>query len=84
MKKIYKIPKNILAGIIWIYQKIFSFDHGFLKVFYPYGFCKFYPTCSEYSKQAVLKYGIIKGVALSIRRLSHCHPFSQSRVDLLN
>ena len=39
--------------------------------------CKFYPTCSEYTKQAVEKYGVIKGGAKGIIRILKCNPFSK-------
>ena len=83
MKKLFYLPKYIVIGILWIYQKTLSFDHGPLKIFYPYGYCKFYPTCSEYSKQAVAKYGVIKGILMTINRLIKCHPWSQPQVNLV-
>ena len=44
---------NHLAVILIIaYQKTLSPDHGWLKYRHPYGFCHFYPSCSEYAKQA--------------------------------
>ena len=39
--------------------------------------CKYYPTCSEYSKQAIKKYGALKGSFLSIKRIIKCNPFSK-------
>lgn len=38
--------------------------------------CRFYPTCSEYAKQAILKYGLGKGIVKGVVRLLRCHPFS--------
>jgi putative membrane protein insertion efficiency factor len=35
--------------------------------------CRFTPTCSEYSIQAIQKYGFLKGVYLGIKRISRCH-----------
>lgn len=43
--------------------------------------CKYYPTCSEYSKQAINKYGVIKGILLSIKRFLKCNPFSKGGYD---
>lgn len=45
--------------------------------------CRFYPTCSEYSKQAIFKYGILKGGFLALKRILKCHPFHKGGVDLL-
>jgi len=38
--------------------------------------CRFQPGCSDYTKQAILKYGLIKGVWKGLIRILHCHPFS--------
>jgi hypothetical protein len=38
--------------------------------------CRFEPSCSEYTKQATQKYGLIKGVCKGIKRILRCHPFS--------
>ncbi len=43
--------------------------------------CRFYPTCSSYCYQAIEKYGIKKGVFLTIRRLLRCHPFCLGGYD---
>tara|TARA_B110000459_G_C16177866_1_gene302382 strand:- start:42 stop:254 length:213 start_codon:yes stop_codon:yes gene_type:complete len=45
--------------------------------------CRFTPTCSEYSIQAIDKYGPIKGTWLSIKRVSRCHPWSKNGYDPL-
>ncbi len=45
--------------------------------------CKYYPSCSEYMKQAINKYGCIKGIFLGLIRLLKCNPFSKGGVDLL-
>tara|TARA_B100001109_G_scaffold18950_1_gene13545 strand:- start:238 stop:453 length:216 start_codon:yes stop_codon:yes gene_type:complete len=43
--------------------------------------CRFTPTCSEYTKQAIIKHGIIKGTYLGIKRISKCHPWGKSGYD---
>ncbi|MFA6274442.1 MAG: membrane protein insertion efficiency factor YidD [Candidatus Paceibacterota bacterium] len=45
--------------------------------------CVFYPTCSEYSKQAIKKYGICKGLFLGLKRILRCHPWQKNNIDLL-
>lgn len=45
------------------------------------GCCRFYPTCSEYMKIAVQRYGVLKGVYLGLRRLGRCHPFNLGGYD---
>jgi putative membrane protein insertion efficiency factor len=47
----------------------------------PEGTCRFYPTCSHYTYQAIAKYGIIKGGALGFWRLLRCQPFSPGGYD---
>ena len=49
-----------------------------------FGFhCKYYPTCSEYTKQAIEKYGILKGSFLGAKRILRCNPFSKGGYDPL-
>lgn len=45
--------------------------------------CKYYPTCSEYAKQAIEKYGPLKGTWLGIKRFLKCNPFSKGGYDPL-
>ncbi len=45
--------------------------------------CKFYPTCSQYAKQAFKKYGFFKGLFLSVKRFLKCNPFSKGGYDPL-
>lgn len=45
--------------------------------------CRFYPTCSEYSKQAIIKYGAIKGLFLTVKRILKCHPLHPGGYDPL-
>ncbi len=66
--------KKILIKIIELYQITPLSSH--LK-------CKFYPTCSEYAKEAINTYGAFKGTLLSIKRILKCNPFSKGGVDLV-
>lgn len=43
--------------------------------------CRFYPTCSHYSYQAIEKYGLIKGGWLAVKRIGRCHPFHPGGYD---
>jgi hypothetical protein len=45
--------------------------------------CKYYPTCSEYTKQAIEKYGLVKGCFLGFKRIIKCNPFSKGGYDPL-
>ncbi len=75
--------KNFILFLIRFYQHSLSLDHGPLKFLRPHGQCKFYPTCSTYSYQAVDKYGILRGTWLSIKRIIRCHPWSKGGYDPL-
>lgn len=67
--------------LIKLYQKTLSFDHGLISVFFPQGYCKYQPTCSEYGYQAIEKYGILKGGIMVIWRILRCNPFSKGGHD---
>ena len=43
--------------------------------------CRFYPSCSEYTRQAMERYGLQRGVWLGVKRLSRCHPFNPGGYD---
>ncbi|MGQ9477684.1 MAG: membrane protein insertion efficiency factor YidD [Candidatus Bipolaricaulia bacterium] len=43
--------------------------------------CRFYPSCSEYARQAILKHGLLKGGWLALKRLARCHPLSPGGYD---
>ena len=43
--------------------------------------CRFYPTCSEYMREAVAKHGTVRGVWLGLKRLGRCHPFHAGGYD---
>lgn len=44
--------------------------------------CRFIPTCSEYTKLKIEKYGFLKGTYLGIKRILRCNPFGKSGIDL--
>lgn len=81
-KIVWHFPRKIMVFLISIYQRTISSDHGgILKVFYPYGYCRFTPSCSEYSKQAFLKYGFVKGLFKSAWRILRCNPWNKGGHD---
>ena len=43
--------------------------------------CRFLPTCSEYTKDAIIKFGLIKGTSLGFKRIIKCHPWGKSGHD---
>jgi putative membrane protein insertion efficiency factor len=43
--------------------------------------CRYYPSCSDYMRQAVEKYGPVRGVWMGIKRIARCHPFHHGGLD---
>ncbi len=64
--------KSFVLFLIGIYQKISKYTPSV---------CRFYPTCSEYTRQAILKYGLRKGGWLGIKRICRCHPWNEGGYD---
>jgi putative membrane protein insertion efficiency factor len=83
-KTISKIPRKLVGAVIKLYQLTLSPDHGLARGRYPAGFCRHYPSCSEYSRQAILKYGVVKGGWQGLRRIARCNPWVQPSVDPIN
>lgn len=75
------LPKNITLKLILLYQATLSLDHGFLKKLFPYGYCRFYPTCSVYAYQAIERYGLIRGGFKALWRLLRCNPWNKGGND---
>lgn len=64
--------KYVLLFFIKIYQ--------FFSKFTP-KVCRFEPTCSEYTRQAIVKYGAVKGSWLGVKRICRCHPGNPGGYD---
>lgn len=45
------------------------------------GHCRFYPSCSVYTREAIEKHGVLRGLGLGGKRLLKCHPFHPGGVD---
>jgi putative membrane protein insertion efficiency factor len=43
--------------------------------------CRFYPSCSEYALDALRRYGLVKGLWLTVKRIAKCHPLSDGGYD---
>ncbi|MBN1331572.1 membrane protein insertion efficiency factor YidD [Candidatus Dojkabacteria bacterium] len=69
--------------MIRIYQKLFSFDHAFWANPAKFRVCIFHPSCSEYTYQAIDKFGVIRGGLMGVARIIRCNPFSKPGADLV-
>ena len=67
--------KWLVISLLYLYRYIFSPLLG------PH--CRFYPSCSCYAITAVENHGIMRGIFLTIKRLSKCHPWHAGGVDLV-
>ena len=65
--------KKLFLSIIRIYQR-------FISPMTP-PTCRFYPTCSEYTKEAIEVYGAFKGGYMGVKRILKCHPFHEGGFD---
>ena len=65
--------KTVLIKLITLYQLTLSMLIGQQ--------CRFHPTCSQYTREAIEAHGVIKGCKLGLRRISHCHPWHEGGYD---
>jgi len=71
---LWNIPQVIVLTLIRIYQLTIS-------RILPSGTCRFYPTCSHYTYQAIAKYGLFRGGWMGFKRILRCQPFNPGGCD---
>lgn len=77
-----------ILKIINFYQKYLSLDQGVVRTIFigkdsDFSVCRHSPTCSDYTYQAIEKYGLGKGSFLGIKRIIRCNPFNKGGFDPL-
>lgn len=75
------IVQKIAVHTIRLYQRTLSPDTGWFSYRYPYGACRFTPTCSTYTLQAIERRGVLLGTLLGMRRVLRCHPWQAGGFD---
>jgi uncharacterized protein len=65
--------KPLLLAVIRIYQYVFRPMLG--------ANCRFYPSCSDYAREAIEKHGALTGASLAARRVLRCHPYHRGGYD---
>lgn len=67
------LPKRLIISLIAAYQYFLSPLIG--------NRCRFHPSCSRYTREAVEKHGALAGSLLGLRRICRCHPFHEGGID---
>lgn len=75
---LHRVLCSVALALLFLYQRLIS---PFLTVAFRSSGCRFHPTCSEFARQAVLRYGLPRGALMTLRRLSRCHPFHPGGYD---
>lgn len=67
------LPRNIIVVLLKGYRAVISPLYGDV--------CRYYPSCSHYTLQAVQHHGAVRGTWLGARRIARCHPWARGGVD---
>ena len=82
LRWLWMAPRRAVVLLIVVYQKTLSPDHGLFKHRFAHGYCPFTPSCSEYGRRALVKYGLVYGGIKTAWRICRCHPWTHGGVDL--
>ncbi len=73
--------RSLVLAAISLYQRTLSPDHGWGRVFFPHGCCRYTPTCSAYTAEAISRFGVRHGGWLGAKRIVRCHPWAAGGPD---
>lgn len=79
--KITELPKNSGKLMIKTYQNTLSLDHSFWGKKMGYRVCIYHPSCSQYTYEAVDKFGLLRGSVMGFFRVLRCGPWSTPGYD---
>ena len=80
MSKLSILWKWVKKVLVWVLLLPIRFYQVCITPYTPPS-CRFQPTCSEYARQAILKHGPFKGLALAVWRILRCNPWGGSGYD---
>lgn len=69
--------RQLILSLIRLYQHSLSPDHGLWRR----PGCIYRPSCSQYSYEAIERYGVIQGSILGLKRIARCHPWAKGGWD---
>lgn len=78
-----RLPATVSVALVRIYQRTLSLDHGPLRHFFPYGYCRHEPTCSAYAVETLKTEPFLKSLWLIVRRVLSCNPWHKSSDERL-
>ncbi len=73
LRSVFQWPARLAMGLIRLYQATLSRALG--------SRCRFHPSCSQYTHDAMGRYGLVRGAWLGARRIGRCHPFHDGGFD---
>ena len=73
LKFVWLLPRNLCVLILRGYRAVISPLYGEV--------CRYYPSCSAYTLQAIQRYGVFAGIGLGAWRILRCHPWAKGGVD---
>lgn len=66
-------PRNLCVAILKVYRAVISPLYGDV--------CRYYPSCSHYTMQAIQQHGVARGTWLGTKRIARCHPWAEGGID---